>query len=210
MEIKEIIRVIKYIEYDGVKFYQDGRRYWIGHINGNCKRLHIYVWEKYNGKIPNGYHIHHKDFNTDNNEIENLEMLTENEHLSLHGQLEKNKVMAKRLIEQYARPKAIAWHKSSKSTEFHKEHYENTLGKLHQQKVTRICEVCKKEFITDACKPNTKYCSNSCKSKARRIKGIDNVERICIACDKVFTTNKYSKAKTCSKKCTMAIRFNKV
>ena len=40
------------------------------------KRLHVYVWEHFNGKIPRGCEIHHKDFDKSNNEIGNLQMLT--------------------------------------------------------------------------------------------------------------------------------------
>lgn len=210
MEIKEEVKVVRYIEFDGIRFYQDQKGYWLGHVNGKRKRLHVYVWEKHNGEIPKGYHVHHIDFNTDNNEIENLQLLEERGHLSLHGQVEKNKAIARKNIEEHARPKAIEYHKSERSTEFHKEHYKNTLGVLHKQRITRVCCVCEKEFETDACRPDAKYCSNSCKSKARRSSGVDNEKRLCIACGKGFTTNKYSKAQTCSKKCTMAIRFNKV
>lgn len=46
--------------------------------------LHRAVWEFYNGKIPKGYHIHHKDENKKNNQIENLECLTKHDHNSLH------------------------------------------------------------------------------------------------------------------------------
>ena len=47
-------------------------------------RLHTYVWEKHNGPVPDGYEIHHIDRNTDNNEIENLVMLTVEEHRDHH------------------------------------------------------------------------------------------------------------------------------
>src|SRR3990167_7896753 len=42
--------------------------------------MHRYVWEYYNGPIPESYEIHHKDFNKWNNEIENLELITKSEH----------------------------------------------------------------------------------------------------------------------------------
>jgi hypothetical protein len=48
------------------------------------KRLHKLIYEKYNGPVPKGYHIHHKDGNSLNNNLNNLQCLTENEHHSLH------------------------------------------------------------------------------------------------------------------------------
>lgn len=49
--------------------------------------------EYYNVKIPKGYHIHHKDFNRQNNDPLNLEMLTPDEHAQKHGYL-NNWIMA--------------------------------------------------------------------------------------------------------------------
>lgn len=43
--------------------------------------------------IPYGYHIHHKDGNHENNSIENLEMLSPDEHATRHG-LISNWIMA--------------------------------------------------------------------------------------------------------------------
>lgn len=209
MEIQTETKVVRFIECDGIRFYEDQRGYWIGHVEGKRKRLHTYVWEKHNREIPKGYHIHHIDFDTSNNEIDNLVMLKEGEHLSLHGQTEKNKSLARKNVVKYAVPAAREWHGNGKGKEWHREHYEKSLGLLHQQRVTRVCQVCGVEFETDACKPNTKYCSNSCKSMARRKSGVDNVQRICKACGAEFTTSKYSKAQTCSKKCTMRVRFSK-
>ena len=47
--------------------------------------LHRYVYESHYGKIPDGdYVIHHKDFNKDNNDISNLQLLTRGEHTKIH------------------------------------------------------------------------------------------------------------------------------
>ena len=51
---------------------------------------HIYhdIYCKYYGidEIPEGYHVHHKDFNHYNNYPDNLELLTSSEHTTLHNQ----------------------------------------------------------------------------------------------------------------------------
>lgn len=56
-----------------------------GHLKlRNGKTIHRMVWEYYNGKIPEGYVIHHKDENKLNNSIDNLQLLTRKEHKILH------------------------------------------------------------------------------------------------------------------------------
>lgn len=55
------------------------------------KLLHRLIWEDYHGKkIPEGYVIHHKDYNPLNNDISNLELRTLSEHRSLHMTGENN------------------------------------------------------------------------------------------------------------------------
>ncbi len=48
----------------------------------NCRS----IWEKAHGKeIPKGYQIHHKDFNPENNNPENLVCIRREEHKRIHG-----------------------------------------------------------------------------------------------------------------------------
>jgi hypothetical protein len=42
------------------------------------------IYESVYGKIPEGYHIHHKDGNCYNNNIDNLECLSPEEHAKIH------------------------------------------------------------------------------------------------------------------------------
>lgn len=44
-----------------------------------------WLWEKHFGKIPTGYHIHHKDKNPLNNDINNLECLSAEDHKKIHN-----------------------------------------------------------------------------------------------------------------------------
>jgi len=52
-------------------------------------RLSRLVWSAFNGEIPEGYVIHHRDFNHNNNKLSNLQMLTEQEHARIHGNYNK-------------------------------------------------------------------------------------------------------------------------
>ena len=51
------------------------------------KRMHRYVWEFYNGEIPAGCEIHHKDHNPANNDIDNLELMTAQNHRKYHAKI---------------------------------------------------------------------------------------------------------------------------
>ena len=43
-----------------------------------------WIWESSHGKQPSGFHIHHVDYNSLNDRLENLQLMPEDEHLALH------------------------------------------------------------------------------------------------------------------------------
>lgn len=49
------------------------------------KRLHVAMWEDVNGPVPDGYIIHHIDWNKTHNYIENLTCVTQEEHNLIHN-----------------------------------------------------------------------------------------------------------------------------
>ncbi len=59
--------------------------------DGNRVRVHVLVWEKENGTIPKGYHIHHIDFDKKNNDINNLRLMMASDHHKLHREEERKK-----------------------------------------------------------------------------------------------------------------------
>lgn len=209
MKIQKEIREIIFIEYDGLRFYPDKKGYW---INGKTiknkrklTRLHIYVYEKYFGKIPNGYHVHHIDMDKNNNDISNLQLMLETEHLKLHAEnvSKEYKEKRKKNFELKARPKAIEWHKSKDGIEWHKEQYQKTKEFLHDKKQF-VCSFCEKEFETVSNGRN-QFCSNYCKNANRRKLCLDKVNRKCEHCGIDRFINKYSKSKYCVK-CSRGLR----
>lgn len=58
------------------------------HKERYLKTYHRLVYEKYYGKIPHGYQIHHKDGNKLNNSIDNLEALTPYQHKQKHKEMD--------------------------------------------------------------------------------------------------------------------------
>lgn len=184
---------------DGIKFYKTAQGYY---SSAKSKRLHIYVWEKANGEVPDGYDIHHIDHNKDNNALENLACVPRSKHHSEH-MAERDVDEMRRNLDENVRPLASKWHGSDDGIQWHKEHYCRTLGEKWDDKIIRNCDVCGKPYETPVLtRGHSRFCSNNCKSAWRRKQGLDLEERICVICGKPFMTNKYLKAKTCSKECS--------
>ena len=191
-----------YQEFNGIMFKQDcNTGYFYCWMDGASMLMHRYVWEFYNGKIPESYHIHHKDGNKGNNSIDNLECILASKHLSEHvkenmanGTIDIKKSLVK------AREAAKIWHGSDEGRKWHSEHGKKVWENMPT--VTKVCECCGKEYeINISSAPHTRFCSNRCKSKWRRDSGLDDVVRKCVICGKEFVINKYSKAVTCSRDC---------
>ena len=191
--------------FDGLAFRRDQRTGY--YLNAKThKRLHVYVWEYYNGKVPKGYHVHHKDFDKTNNDISNLTLLSAHDHITLHGRSWDEERLKKQIenLDKNARPKASEWHRSHDGREWHKKHYEKMKVRLHQEK-TFVCEECGKEF-TAIDNGSNRFCSGKCKSKNRRKSGIDNEKRVCVCCGEEFEVNKYAKTRVCSRLCSRKLR----
>ena len=77
--------------------------------NGICrtKRIHRLVYETFVDDIPKGYTIHHKDFNCQNNRLENLEILSIKEHAKKHREANPNILEGMRQYNKYVRSKPI-------------------------------------------------------------------------------------------------------
>lgn len=56
-----------------------------GYLAVGSQKLHILVYEFYNGKIPSGCEVHHINFNKKDNRKENLRLMNKYEHRSLHN-----------------------------------------------------------------------------------------------------------------------------
>ncbi len=181
--------------FDGLSFRRDKKTGY--YLNARThKRLHVYVWEYFNGTIPKGYEIHHVDFDKKNNEIENLKMLTSKEHHEIHGAAltECQREWRRKNLAENARPKASEWHGSDAGAEWHRQHYEKVKDKMHVTKKF-ACEYCGKEF--ESTQVNSKFCSNKCRAAARRRSGVDNIVKICERCGGEYKANKYQKTKYC-------------
>lgn len=155
-----------------------------GYFCRGNKRLHRLIWEKLNGKIPTGFDIHHKDGNRLNNSIKNLECISHEHHLSLHMKQNSEQVHA--------------WHKTEEGRKFLGEKASKL---MHERPFKKFnCPNCLKDFQSQNIH-RVKYCGINCQQAARRLRGDDLVERLCIICSHPFKINKYFKTLTCGYKC---------
>lgn len=192
--------------FDGHKFRRDKKTgYYL--CSSLRKRLHRYVWEYFNGDVPDGCHIHHKDGDKTNNDLSNLELLTAHDHEVLHGTLlsDEERNQRRENVISKAMPKAKFWHGTEAGKIWHSEHAKNTMKNRKENEY--ICEMCHKPFVSKKV-GDTKFCSNGCKSAYRRKSGIDNETRVCAWCGEHFLVNKYSKSHTCSRSCRQYFRWN--
>lgn len=195
----------KFQEHYGIRFCRDDKSGY--YLNSNLIiRAHRFVWEKHNGPIPDGMHIHHKDENKGNNDISNLEMMPAAEHLSMHQIKRVSDPEYKARMDQNLdniRDLTKEWHGSEEGLDWHKQHGHNVWNA--REATQFVCEQCDKEFENKTINQN-KFCSNACKSAWRRNSGLDNVEKACPNCGTTFISNKYLKVVTCSRACANTYR----
>lgn len=198
------------VKYDGDLAFVDGYRfrkdkksgYYLSSkkIGTSRIRLHRYMWEKYHGKIPKGFEVHHIDENKDNNEIENFELLTKKKHLLWHVENTPDDVRVKQLDNlEIAREKAVDWHKSEEGRQWHSKQ-----ARINSEKasyVTSVCKHCGKTFKEKEFGRKRKFCTPTCQTAFRVKSGVDNEIRECVVCGEKFSINRYRKTKTCSRSC---------
>ncbi|WP_413927256.1 HNH endonuclease signature motif containing protein [Clostridioides sp. ES-S-0123-01] len=187
------------------------KKYYLSQSSKNEKRkhakgLHVAIWEFNNKReVPEGYHIHHKDFNPLNNNIDNLECIPYKQHLSLHAKKNlEDEEFYKATINNLnkAREKATEWHKSEEGRKWHSEHAKQISKNLEKYKCK--CKECGDYFESKV--QTSQFCSDKCgerwRGKNRRIKYTSK----CIICGAEFVGTKYKASskerQTCSKSCS--------
>jgi hypothetical protein len=166
------------------------------------KRLHQEIWQDVNEcEIPDGFLVHHYDEDTLNNDPRNLVLVTAKGHAQHHVSPEKIEALKQHL--EKARAAAAVWHGSEEGRAWHVEHAKRVYAR--RELATFACDHCGEDYETRD-RGKNRFCSNKCKSRARRASGVDDVERQCAGCGEAFTVNKYEKTTCCSKKCAWTVR----
>ena len=201
-EVRKINRrgqIVCVVTYKGIEYkrYPNGK-----HANYYCHKwkengkyhsvlLHHAIWEEHNGKIPDGYVIHHRDKNPFNNDIENLQLVTPSEHALLH---QEKLDLLKRSVSTTAKYSKENW----------QERREKAMARLQSEK--RICGWCGNEYT--ATNVHQRFCSKLCHHRWQYRAPENNIEMVCKCCGKTFLGNKYLKQKYCSRECAYTLSRN--
>lgn len=178
------------------------------YIVKGVRALHIEIWKSVYGPVPNGYDIHHKDNDTSNNDISNLECVkSKGGHQSLHGDSTKTpEYIAERAARlDLIRPLTKEWHKSPEGHEWHKQHGADCWK--DRKPIKKTCEWCHSEYETRKAGNWSKFCSATCKEKSRSKRGrIATHEGKCVVCGNDFRSRSNS-TKCCSRSCGAKLRW---
>lgn len=203
MEPEEII------VFNGTEYKLMGAgKYYLSQSNSNegrrkAKGLHVAIWEHYNQtSVPKGYHVHHKDEDTFNNDPPNLELKKKGKHLGEHSKRwhSENQEKSKEMMSNI-RLKASEWHKSDEGRKWHSEQCKKVWE--NKKNYLKICEFCKKEYETPF--SDTKYCAQKCCTLASIERNKYEYSGICVMCGNEFMAMRLSESKpkreTCSRTC---------
>lgn len=83
-EMRELPKMKPHQEFNNKKYTKNNFGYY-RKTDGDRQLMHRDVWEFYNGPIPEGWDVHHKDEKKSNNDIDNLECLPKSEHTRLYS-----------------------------------------------------------------------------------------------------------------------------
>lgn len=175
-----------------------------GDVANGSGYLHRDIWVAHNGPIPDGYEVDHRDGNPFNNAIENLQLLTNAEHVEKHreGWREQSRRRAAAVAPDVRAAMlwaAAEWHRSAEGREWHSGHAKRVAMGIPL--VDRACVRCGKEYRVKAHAKWSRYCSGKCRAYARKESGVDDAPRICVGCGVEFVINRYAVQRFCSLSC---------
>lgn len=199
------------ITFNGITFVRfpegkslSSRRYYYPFAKGRRVKgvggLHQEIWKAHHGPIPKGMHVHHKDENSLNNSIDNLELLTHGEHMKRHG----NNSPAQRAHFARIRPLAAAWHGSPEGLEWHSQ-----LGKdswKDREPDERKCVECGKTYLCKSLRDTDRFCSSACMQKWHYHRKTYFVKRICSICGQEFMAQPRSGRRLPQQTCSLPCR----
>ncbi len=130
---------------------------------GECSNLHRDLWQEASGPIPEGWHVHHIDGDTFNNNLSNLFAMDGSEHISMHTR-ELIQAGALKPPSRAALERAAEWHRSDAGREWHRAHGKNSWA--NREWHARNCDECGQEYHTPY-PTRSKFCHANCKARAK-------------------------------------------
>lgn len=161
--------------------------------------IHVDVWRYYNGDIPEGYVIHHDDWNPSNNAPDNLQLVTRAEHKRIHnfGKPVRRRELATVVCLNCGK---IFMTDIPSKTKFCSQNCKVFYHNRHHEPVRKTCEYCGKEFILEGLSvmhaKSQRFCSRECAQKSGRD------IRVCPCCGERFETTKSNPKRCCSHSCS--------
>ena len=152
----------KYVIYRGIKYnFQQG-------YYRRIVQLHRQVWEDSFGPIPEDHQIHHKNGDSTDNRLENLECVHISEHRRIHNAQKEVQYQKCKLGSKLSERKKRTWYllkegkniKSENSKIFWDERGDDA----------RICVVCGISYQTRSVKIKNGCCSNACRCYLYRLR----------------------------------------
>lgn len=176
----------KHAYFNGYKFTRDEKKgYYLSSKNlknNKRQRLHVYMWEYYNGEIKEGYTVHHKDKDKNNNEMSNFILLLGLKYSKLqrakYSQDEKWLERTNVNMQQNDMFKTMDWHATDEGRKWNSKHGKKCL--IDRKLIKYVCDNCGKTFESINIYSNNmnKFCSNNCKATWRRGQVSDNENRV--------------------------------
>ena len=189
-------------EFMGVRYYRKPSGYFKAQYDKalGTRYLHRVVWEYYHGVIPEGFAVHHVDGRPDNNHPDNLALISASDHARLHmskpGRVEKSKVNIGRAVKA-----AAEWRRRNpeKASEMARACGAATReSRKTAAKVSHVCAYCGKLYeVSSHDAHRSKFCSPNCRCYYRRDSGVDDIDRPCSVCGRMFRVNRYTKVTRC-------------
>jgi ribonucleotide reductase alpha subunit len=175
-----------------------------GKMSGRQYRL---IYEFYKGKQPSHHHIHHQDFNSYNDSIENLLLMTTEEHIKLHSEkmMGENNPFYK-MSEEWRDKwrKEYSSHPGEKNGMYGKE---NKWGSHTEEAKQKIREKHLGKKFTEFSKKKLSESKIKLFADRRKQLGIaDEITKECPACGSHFTVPYYRRENMyCSSECRAKI-----
>lgn len=141
------------------------REYYYHSFTGRTETLHTSIWKDHYGPVPKGYIIHHKDGNPQNNDISNLECITQKEHMRRHWEDE-------------------AWAKERRAI--------CSVAQLQRKRSRCVCQYCGAEFLSPF-PERARFCSRKCIERNRLKNRVYSYQKICAKCGKEFGTSSWAR-----------------
>lgn len=149
--------------FNGINYWRGKHERYYRNAQHKPHSLHRAVWEYHNGPIPERLVIDHIDRNPDNNQIENLRLVTQSEN---NLNISPESKARKRAHADKIRALAKAWHSTEEGREWHRKHGIEAYTK--RVPIKRVCSVCGKEFLTTQYSTKVHLCSPACSQKDLR------------------------------------------